>query len=159
MGTGTEDPGWMRTGLVEAAAGLGSVEPNPLVGAVVVRDGRMVSIGHHEQYGGPHAEVIALQQAREAARGATLYVTLEPCCHWGKTPPCTDAILAAGIRRVVAAMADPFPKVAGGGLQILRGAGLEVHLGLCAPGAKRRHPADLHPPPPPPPRAPLHSAM
>ena len=103
--------------------GSGAVEPNPMVGAVVVRDGRLVGVGHHERFGGPHAEVIALRQAGEAARGATLYVTLEPCCHFGKTPPCTDAILAAGIARVVAAVRDPFPAVDGGGLAILERGG------------------------------------
>src|SRR5438270_10168758 len=99
----------MRRALAEAERGRGAVEPNPLVGAVVVRDGRPVGFGHHARFGGPHAEVVALDAAGDAARGATLYVTLEPCCHFGKTPPCTEAVLAAGIRRVVAAMADPFP--------------------------------------------------
>src|SRR5256886_2506962 len=87
------------------AAGLarGAVEPNPMVGAVVVRDGRLVAFGHHERFGGPHAEALALARAGVLARGATLYVTLEPCCHTGKTPPCTEAVLAAGVVRVVAA--------------------------------------------------------
>ncbi|MBV8608596.1 MAG: bifunctional diaminohydroxyphosphoribosylaminopyrimidine deaminase/5-amino-6-(5-phosphoribosylamino)uracil reductase RibD, partial [Singulisphaera sp.] len=119
----------MRRALAEAGRGLGHVEPNPMVGAVVVRDGRLVGVGHHARFGGPHAEVEALAVAGDSARGATLYVTLEPCCHFGKTPPCTDAVLAAGIARVVAAMRDPFPRVAGGGLAQLRAAGLEVELG------------------------------
>src|SRR5947209_721978 len=106
----------MRRALAEAALGRGRVEPNPMVGAVVVRDSTLVAIGHHDQFGGPHAEVVALERAGELARGSTLYVTLEPCCHTGKTPPCTRAILAAGVARVVAAMIDPFPRVAGGGL-------------------------------------------
>ena len=100
----------MHRALAEAGRGRGAVEPNPMVGSVVVRDGRAVGVGHHARFGGPHAEVVALGAAGEAARGATLYVTLEPCCHFGKTPPCTEAILAAGLRRVVAAMSDPFPR-------------------------------------------------
>lgn len=131
------DQFWMSRALAEAARGLGSVEPNPMVGAVVVVDGRVVGVGHHERFGGPHAEVLALAQAGQAARGATLYVTLEPCCHHGKTPPCTDAVLAAGIARVVAAMRDPFPKVAGGGLARLTAAGVEVEVGIESRAAKR----------------------
>ncbi len=104
--------------------GRGSVEPNPLVGAVVVRDGQFVGAGHHERFGGAHAEVVALNKAGDAARGATLYVTLEPCCHFGKTPPCTDAILAAGIARVVVAIVDPFPEVNGRGVAALEAAGI-----------------------------------
>src|SRR5438552_8643679 len=110
------DEGWMRRALELAERGRGAVEPNPLVGAVVVRDDRAVGEGWHERYGQAHAEVNALQEAGEAARGATLYCTLEPCCHQGKTSPCTDAILRAGIVCVVAAMLDPFPKVAGQGI-------------------------------------------
>src|SRR4051812_5487198 len=102
----------MHRALALAEQGRGAVEPNPLVGAVVVRDGASTGEGWHQRYGGPHAEVYALAAAGEAAHGATLYVTLEPCCHQGKTPPCTDAVLRAGIARVVAAMADPFPRVA-----------------------------------------------
>ena len=131
-----EDVQWMRRALLEAARGLGSVEPNPMVGAIVVRDGQLLGAGHHERFGGPHAEVNALGQAGEKARGATLYVTLEPCCHFGKTPPCTDAILAAGIARVVVAMNDPFPKVNGRGLSALEAAGLKVETG-CEAGAAR----------------------
>src|SRR6266705_2568469 len=111
---------WMQRALALAERGRGAVEPNPLVGAVVVRDGIVCGEGWHQHFGGPHAEVHALAAAGEAARGATLYVSLEPCCHHGKTPPCTDAVLAAGITRVVAAMADPFPAVAGGGAEQLR---------------------------------------
>ena len=123
----------MRRALDEAVKGRGAVEPNPMVGAVVVRDGRLVAAGYHRRFGGPHAEVEALEAAGDAARGAALYVTLEPCCHHGKTPPCTDAILRAGVSRVVAAHRDPFPKVAGGGLTRLREAGLAVEVG---PGAE-----------------------
>ncbi|MBX6316718.1 MAG: bifunctional diaminohydroxyphosphoribosylaminopyrimidine deaminase/5-amino-6-(5-phosphoribosylamino)uracil reductase RibD, partial [Isosphaeraceae bacterium] len=127
----------MHRALAEAERGRGAVEPNPMVGAVVVRDARLVGVGHHARFGGPHAEVVALAAAGEAARGATLYVTLEPCCHFGKTPPCTDAILRAGVTRVVAAMRDPFPQVAGGGLARLRAAGVAVEVGLEAEAARR----------------------
>lgn len=113
-----------------AARGAGRTSPNPMVGAVIVTDGRMVGEGHHKQVGGPHAEVYALKEAGEAARGATMYVTLEPCSHFGRTPPCTDAVIAAGIRTVVAAMLDPNPKVNGKGVQLLREAGIEVEIGL-----------------------------
>jgi diaminohydroxyphosphoribosylaminopyrimidine deaminase/5-amino-6-(5-phosphoribosylamino)uracil reductase len=108
-----------------------------MVGAVVVLDGRLVGVGHHARFGGPHAEIEALVDAGDAARGAILYVTLEPCCHHGKTPPCTEAIVAAGVIRVVAAMPDPFPKVAGEGLARLRDAGIGVEVGLEADVARR----------------------
>jgi diaminohydroxyphosphoribosylaminopyrimidine deaminase/5-amino-6-(5-phosphoribosylamino)uracil reductase len=128
---------WMRHALALAARGRGHVEPNPMVGAVVLDvAGNCVGEGWHQQFGGPHAEVFALDAAGEKARGGTLVVTLEPCCHHGKTPPCTDAVLKAGVKRLVAAMADPFPKVAGGGLKVLRDAGLEVEVGLCEVEAK-----------------------
>src|SRR5438874_1541715 len=122
---------WLRRALELAERGRGYVEPNPLVGAVLVRDGRVVGEGWHRRYGEPHAEVNALGEAGEAARGATLYVTLEPCCHHGKTPPCTDALLRAGVARVVAAMTDPFPQVAGQGAERLRAAGVPVEFGPC----------------------------
>ncbi|MBN9118575.1 MAG: bifunctional diaminohydroxyphosphoribosylaminopyrimidine deaminase/5-amino-6-(5-phosphoribosylamino)uracil reductase RibD [Planctomycetes bacterium] len=122
----------MRHALALAEKGRGYVEPNPMVGAVVLDStGHFVGEGWHQKFGGPHAEVFALAEAGERARGGTLVVTLEPCCHHGKTPPCTDAVLRAGIARVVAAMADPFPRVAGGGLAVLRAAGVEVSVGLC----------------------------
>lgn len=113
-----------------ARRGQGGVEPNPLVGCVVVREGQVVGEGWHQRFGGPHAEVEALAAAGEQARGATLYVTLEPCCHHGKTPPCTVAVIAAGVTRVVAGMSDPFPQVAGGGLAQLAAAGIAVEAGL-----------------------------
>lgn len=123
---------WMRHALALAAKGRGFVEPNPMVGATVFDSaGQLVGEGFHQQFGGPHAEVFALRAAGERARGGTLIVTLEPCCHFGKTPPCTDAVLRAGIARVVVAMRDPFPKVAGGGIALLRAAGVEVEVGLC----------------------------
>ena len=128
----TSDLAWMNLALAEAERGRGAVEPNPMVGAVLVREGRVVGLGHHARFGGPHAEVMALQNAAEAEARATLYVTLEPCCHHGKTPPCTDAILQAGVAKVVAAIRDPFPRVDGGGLAILRSAGVAVDLGLQA---------------------------
>jgi diaminohydroxyphosphoribosylaminopyrimidine deaminase/5-amino-6-(5-phosphoribosylamino)uracil reductase len=124
-----DDGAWMRRALALAERGWGQTAPNPMVGAVVVRDGAVVGEGWHARYGEPHAEVEALRAAGERARGATLYVTLEPCNHFGKTPPCTDAILAAGIRRVVAASADPSP-VARGGAERLREAGVDVTLGV-----------------------------
>lgn len=129
--------GLMLRALDLAALGRGRVEPNPMVGAIVVRDGVVVGQGHHAIFGGPHAEVAALNAAGERARGADLYVTLEPCCHRGKTPPCTDRVIAAGIRRVVAATGDPFPRVAGGGFEILRRAGIETHVGLMKREARR----------------------
>jgi diaminohydroxyphosphoribosylaminopyrimidine deaminase / 5-amino-6-(5-phosphoribosylamino)uracil reductase len=131
-----QDDSLMRRALELADRGRGHVEPNPLVGAVVVRDGQVVGEGSHERFGQAHAEVHALQYAGEAARGATLYVTLEPCCHQGKTPACTDAILRAGIRRVVAAMLDPFPQVAGRGVEALRRAGVEAEIGLLESAAR-----------------------
>jgi diaminohydroxyphosphoribosylaminopyrimidine deaminase/5-amino-6-(5-phosphoribosylamino)uracil reductase len=130
---------WMARALELAERGRGLVEPNPLVGAVVVRDGRAVGEGWHQRYGGPHAEVVALAAAGEAAHGATLYVTLEPCCHHGKTPPCTDAVLRAGVVRVVAALADPFPEVAGKGAERLRAAGLTVEVGAGEAEARRQN--------------------
>lgn len=131
------DRTWMARALAEAERGRGFVEPNPMVGAVLVRDGRAVGVGAHARFGGPHAEVVALGRAGDLARGSTLYVTLEPCCHHGKTPPCSEALLDAGVARVVAAMRDPFPKVDGGGLTRLRSAGVEVEAGLMADEAAR----------------------
>lgn len=119
----------MDRALALAQHGLGRVEPNPMVGCVIVKGGRIIGEGYHRRFGGPHAEVYALRVAGAAARGATAYVTLEPCGHFGKTPPCTDALIAAGIDRVTAAMRDPGPKVAGRGLRILRRAGVDVSVG------------------------------
>lgn len=126
----------MRRALALARRGQGRVEPNPMVGAVVVRNGRIVGEGFHQRYGGPHAEVEALAAAGRRAKDATLYVTLEPCCHWGKTPPCTEAVLAAGISRVVAAMIDPFPEVRGKGAALLRRQGVRVETGLLEADAR-----------------------
>lgn len=122
---------WMRQALRLARRGRGRVEPNPMVGCVLVRDDKAVGQGWHRRFGGPHAEVEALRRAGPEAKGATAFVTLEPCSHQGKTPPCTDALLAAGIKRVVTAMEDPFPEVSGQGMRMLRTAGVRVDLGLC----------------------------
>ena len=122
----------MRRALALALSGWGRVAPNPMVGAVVLQEGVLVGEGYHAEYGGAHAEVVALAAAGAAARGATLLVTLEPCGHQGKTPPCTEAILAAGVARVVAAVRDPDP-VARGGIDVLARAGVDVESGT-APG-------------------------
>jgi len=127
----------MARALELAEKGRGYVEPNPLVGAVIVQKGKLIGEGWHEHFGQAHAEINALNQAGELARGATMYVTLEPCCHFGKTPPCTDAILKKKIRRVVAAMRDPFPQVGGKGASCLRIAGVSVEIGLLEKGARR----------------------
>ena len=141
------DEYFMRQALALAAQGQGYVEPNPMVGCVLVRPDlpkarskndppKVVGTGYHARFGGDHAEAAALKNAKKQARGATCYVTLEPCCHFGKTPPCCDALIEAGISRVVAAMADPFPKVAGGGLAKLRAAGIEVTTGVLEKEAR-----------------------
>lgn len=126
----TTDAAHMRRALELARLGEGFVEPNPMVGCVIAHGDRIVGEGYHPSFGGPHAERKALHAAGEAARDATMYVTLEPCCHHGKTAPCTDAILAAGIRRVVVAQRDPFPQVDGGGIDVLRDDGLKIDLGV-----------------------------
>lgn len=131
---------WMRRALQLAAAGLYTTTPNPRVGCVLVRDGQVVGEGAHLKAGEPHAEVHALRMAGEAARGATAYVTLEPCSHTGRTPPCADALLAAGIQQVVVAMQDPNPLVAGQGIARLRAQGLTVTVGVCAAEAQALNP-------------------
>lgn len=128
---------FMRRALELAERGAGRVNPNPLVGAVVVKDGKIVGEGFHERFGGPHAEVVALEAAGGEASGADLYVTLEPCAHWGKTPPCVERIISAGVRRVFAAVRDPNPLVDGKGLAKLREAGLEVVEGLLEKEARK----------------------
>jgi diaminohydroxyphosphoribosylaminopyrimidine deaminase/5-amino-6-(5-phosphoribosylamino)uracil reductase len=122
----------MRAALALARRGLGTVWPNPAVGCVIVKEDRVVGRGWTQPGGRPHGETEALGRAGEAARGGTAYVSLEPCCHWGRTPPCTDALIAAGIRRVVVAVEDADPRVAGEGVKRLRTAGLDVETGLCA---------------------------
>jgi len=123
---------FMRAALALARRGLGSVWPNPAVGCVIANQGRVVGRGWTQPGGRPHGETEALARAGEAARGATAYVSLEPCCHWGRTPPCTDALIACGISRVVIALEDPDRRVAGAGIRQLREAGLDVETGLCA---------------------------
>ncbi len=123
------DTSYMERALALARRGGAAVRPNPLVGAVVVNGGKIVGRGWHRAYGGPHAEVEALKDAGANAKGGTLYVTLEPCNHRGKTPPCTDAVLKSGVTRVVVAMDDPNPHVAGGGNETLRKRGLSVETG------------------------------
>jgi len=120
----------MRRALALARRGQGRVEPNPMVGCVLAAGGRVVGEGYHRRFGGPHAEIEALRAAGARARGATCYVTLEPCCHVGKTGPCTTALIQAGVAHVVVALRDPFASVRGKGLRILRGAGMRVEVGL-----------------------------
>jgi diaminohydroxyphosphoribosylaminopyrimidine deaminase/5-amino-6-(5-phosphoribosylamino)uracil reductase len=138
-GTFTEaDRRWMAEAIELSVRGIGRVEPNPAVGAVVVdRAGACVGRGYHAVFGGPHAEIRALERAGAAARGGTLYVTLEPCCHHGKTGPCTEAILGAGIRRVVCPCTDPSPLVNGRGVERLRAGGIAVDVGCMQPDARR----------------------
>jgi diaminohydroxyphosphoribosylaminopyrimidine deaminase/5-amino-6-(5-phosphoribosylamino)uracil reductase len=132
----TDDQRFMQRALDVAARARGLTSPNPMVGAVVVRDGVMIAEGFHRAAGEPHAEVEALAAAGAQARGATLYVTLEPCVHHGRTPPCAPAVIAAGVRRVVIATGDPNPRVAGRGVTLLRSEGIEVVAGVLeAPAA------------------------
>lgn len=120
-----------------ALARRGRTSPNPMVGAVIVKDGKIVGEGYHRKAGEPHAEVTAFERAGKSARGGTLYVTLEPCCHWGRTPPCTKAVIESGVTSVVAAMADPNPKVGGKGLAELETAGIATSIGLLEEQARR----------------------
>ena len=136
---------WMQRALLLAALAEGGTSPNPLVGAVVLNaSGALAGEGFHACAGEPHAEVGALAQAGAQAKGGTLVVTLEPCCHQGQTPPCTEAVLAAGISRVVIAMQDPDPRVAGAGMERLRDAGLEVITGVLEPQAAHQNRAFVH---------------
>ncbi len=134
-----DDAGYMQRAIRLARRGVGYVEPNPMVGCVIVRGERIIGEGWHRRFGGPHAEVNALSAARSrrGAKDATVYVTLEPCCHHGKTPPCADALLAAGIRRVVVGCVDPFGAVSGRGLRKLRRAGIRVTVGVCEDEARQ----------------------
>src|SRR5690606_11797892 len=126
----------MARALRLAERGAFTTRPNPMVGCVIARDGEVVGEGWHQRRGGPHAEVFALQAAGERAKGATAYVTLEPCAHTGSTGPCADALVAAGVARVVAAMRDPFPQVDGAGFEKLRAAGVAVESGLMEAQAR-----------------------
>ena len=128
-----DDELYMRQALALACLAEGDTSPNPMVGAVIVSaDGEVVGEGYHHKAGQPHAEINALKEAKKLARGGTIYVTLEPCSHFGRTGPCCEAIIAAGLKRVVAAVEDPNPKVAGNGFKRLRDAGIEVTVGVCA---------------------------
>jgi diaminohydroxyphosphoribosylaminopyrimidine deaminase / 5-amino-6-(5-phosphoribosylamino)uracil reductase len=127
---------FMRRALQLAARGEGQVNPNPMVGCVVVKNNKIVCEGFHPIYGGPHAEVVALKKAGKAAKGATVYVTLEPCSHWGKTPPCAPALIEAGIKSVFIAMKDPNPLVSGRGIQLLKKSRLNVSVGLLGNNAQ-----------------------
>lgn len=130
------DHACMQQALRLAERGLYTTSPNPRVGCVLARDGRIIGEGFHQRAGGPHAEVHALRAAGDDARGATVYVTLEPCAHHGRTPPCAEALVAAGVKRVVVAVRDPFPAVDGKGIERLRAAGIEVQLGLLEAQAR-----------------------
>ena len=132
------DEKYMRMALRLAEKARGRTSPNPMVGAVVVKDGRVIATGYHKRAGEPHAEAIALAKAGAAAKGATLYVTLEPCSHSNKrTPPCSPLVIQSGVKRVVIAMIDPNPKVSGGGVRAIRKAGVEVVTGVLEPEASR----------------------
>ena len=135
---------YMQRALDLARQGIGSVHPNPLVGAVIVKNGQIIGEGFHEIYGGPHAEINAFQNATEDVAGATMYVTLEPCSHQGKTPPCADAIIAKGIKEVIVAMQDPNPLVSGRGIERMREAGIHVQTGVSKKQAKNLNQRFLH---------------
>jgi diaminohydroxyphosphoribosylaminopyrimidine deaminase / 5-amino-6-(5-phosphoribosylamino)uracil reductase len=134
--TGADDR-WMALALEEAAKARGRTSPNPMVGAVVVRDGDLVALGHHRKAGSPHAEIVALDVAEDRARGADLYVTLEPCSHTGRTPPCAERIVQTGVRRVICAHVDPDPRVSGQGIAMLEAAGIEVTVGVGEAESRR----------------------
>lgn len=138
------DQTYMRLAMRLAARGGGFAAPNPLVGAVVVKAGRVIGMGWHQRYGQPHAEVNALAACTESPAGATMYVTLEPCCHFGKQPPCADALIKAGIARVVVGLRDPNPLVAGGGIKRLREAGIAVTTGVLAAECARQNRVFCH---------------
>ncbi len=125
-----EDEIFMGKALILARRGLGKTSPNPMVGAVVVKEGKILGKGYHRRYGGDHAEVIALRNTRGNVKGASMYVTLEPCCHHGWTPPCVDALIGAGMGRVVVGTPDPNPRVNGKGIQILKDHGIQVKVGV-----------------------------
>lgn len=132
----TSDEKYMQIALKLAQQSIGLVEPNPAVGAVLVKDDQIIGKGYHKRFGSPHAEINAIKNCKRSPAGATMYVTLEPCCHYGKTPPCTDAIIRAGIKKVVAATKDPTAKVGGKGFKILKEAGIKVETGICKDEAR-----------------------
>lgn len=131
------DRHWMQMALSLARGGLGRVEPNPMVGCVIVADDSLIGSGFHQQLGGDHAEIMALTSCSKNPLAATAYVTLEPCCHHGKTPPCTDALIRAKVARVVIGAMDPSKKVSGNGIRRLRDAGIQVGVGICEDAARR----------------------
>ncbi|WP_302885398.1 bifunctional diaminohydroxyphosphoribosylaminopyrimidine deaminase/5-amino-6-(5-phosphoribosylamino)uracil reductase RibD [Kovacikia minuta] len=139
-----QDATYMQRCLELARKALGRTAPNPLVGSVIVQNSEIIGEGFHPAAGQPHAEVFALRQAKERARGATLYVNLEPCNHYGRTPPCSEAILAAGIKRVVVGMVDPDPRVSGGGIARLQQAGIEVVVGVEEAACRTLNEAFIH---------------
>jgi diaminohydroxyphosphoribosylaminopyrimidine deaminase/5-amino-6-(5-phosphoribosylamino)uracil reductase len=139
-----QDEKYMRIALSLAETGKGRTSPNPIVGAVIVLDDQIVGFGAHLKAGKPHAEVHALHMAAHEAKGSTLYVTLEPCAHYGKTPPCADAVIAAGVSRVVVAVEDPFSAVAGQGIARMREAGLQVDVGCLSEEAEKQNAPFLH---------------
>ncbi|MBF2020351.1 MAG: bifunctional diaminohydroxyphosphoribosylaminopyrimidine deaminase/5-amino-6-(5-phosphoribosylamino)uracil reductase RibD [Hydrococcus sp. C42_A2020_068] len=134
----------MRQCLQLARKAIGKTSPNPMVGAIIVRDGKIVGKGFHPKAGQPHAEVFALREAKELAKGATIYVNLEPCNHHGRTPPCTEALIAAGVAKVVVGMVDPDPRVAGGGIERLKRAGIEVIAGVEEEACRQLNEAFVH---------------
>lgn len=135
---------YMKRAIELSKKGGGTVNPNPLVGAVIVKDGKIIGEGYHEKYGGPHAEINAFENAREGVKGATMYVTLEPCSHYGKTPPCVHAIVEKGISKVVIGMKDPNPLVAGKGIQILQEHGIEVTSGILEKEIRKLNEIFIH---------------
>ena len=136
----TSDEKYMQMAVRLAGRGMGSVEPNPVVGCIIAKDNKIMGKGWHRKFGGPHAEINVLEDCKRKGMnpaGATMYVTLEPCCHYGKTGPCTDAIIAAKVAKVVAAMVDPSKHASGKGFKKLLGAGIEVKTGVCEEQARR----------------------
>jgi diaminohydroxyphosphoribosylaminopyrimidine deaminase/5-amino-6-(5-phosphoribosylamino)uracil reductase len=138
------DRAMMQRCIELARRALGRTTPNPLVGSVIVKDGEIVGEGFHPRAGQPHAEVFALRDAGEKAKGATIYVSLEPCNHYGRTPPCSEALVAAGVAKVVVGMVDPDPRVSGGGIERLRGAGIEVVVGVEDAACRQLNEAFIH---------------
>jgi diaminohydroxyphosphoribosylaminopyrimidine deaminase / 5-amino-6-(5-phosphoribosylamino)uracil reductase len=132
-----DDEQWIRKVLRLAEKGRGRTSPNPMVGAILVKDGKVIGEGYHAKAGEAHAEIVALQKTREEAKGATLYLNLEPCIHYGKTPPCAPRVIEAGVKRVVIGMKDPNPMVKGKGIEILRMAGLDVEVGILEKDCRR----------------------
>ncbi|WP_410568654.1 bifunctional diaminohydroxyphosphoribosylaminopyrimidine deaminase/5-amino-6-(5-phosphoribosylamino)uracil reductase RibD [Acinetobacter sp. H1(2024)] len=132
-----QDQYWMQQAIELAKRGLYSTKPNPNVGCVIVKDNQVIGEGFHPKAGQPHAEVFALREAGEQAQGATAYVTLEPCAHYGRTPPCAEALVKEQVKKVVVACPDPNPLVAGKGVQILKNAGIEVEIGICEDSAAK----------------------